>query len=101
MEHLITFSVSIDDEHIQKSVLETAEKKIIADLQDDIISKLFSSPSYRQTTSKDPLSDLSKDILEKVIRENKDDIIRAAAEHLAKSLPKTKKVKEWLAKLDE
>lgn len=88
MEHVIQFGVTIDDDAIQRSVVESATKRIIDAVERDTKRGYYGQESY--------LYDLMKEEVKRVIDENKDRIIDKATKELAKNMSKTKAVREAL-----
>ena len=102
MEHIVQFAVGIDDDAIRKIVVANAEKEIIKDLKQDVANKLFEGYYWNQNADpkKDPLSEFSKGIIEKFLKEHQEEILNKAAIHLADKLARTKKGKEILNNLE-
>lgn len=102
MEHIVQFAISIDDDAIVKNVMANAEKKIIEDLKQQVINKLFEA--YWTNRNADPkhdkLSEFSRNIVLGLLEDNKDEILNQAAELLASRLSRTKKGKEILDNLE-
>lgn len=105
-DHIVSFSVGIDDDAIKKNVEDLATKQIINDIKQGIINKVFAMNRYgAQATATDyfgniklspdaQLSDMSKRIIKETIGEFKDEIISEAAKMLANSYIRTKAWKE-------
>lgn len=106
-EHILNFSIGLDDEGIRESIKKNAEKQIINDIKTDILNQLFKSRYYsdkvvitdRSTGSikltKDAdLSSFAQSIVEETVAGFKDEIIDKAAHILADKYTRTKKWKE-------
>lgn len=99
MEHIVQFGIGIDDEAIRKIIMEKAEKSILNDLKKDIRSEIIreifvcDSDWYGRERKID-LQDWVKDLVEKTLKDNKDQIIKMASERLADKMSRTKAVKE-------
>lgn len=102
MEHIVQFAIGIDDNAIVKHVSENAEKEIINDLKQKVANRIFQRNYYSKNADpdRDPLTDFAKGIIASVIEDNKDIIIKKAAEHLADKLARSKKGKEILNNLE-
>ena len=100
-EHILQFAIGIDDEGIRNSVMQHAEKEIIASLKQEVANKLFEPRYYGRSAnpSSDPLSEYSKRIIVSLIDENKDSIIERAAQILAEKLLRSKAAKDMLGDL--
>ena len=97
MEHIMNIAINFDDDRIREIVETKAAETIIKDIKQDICNRLFNGGygyGRRNTTSEDPLSEFSIDIIRSVINENKEQIIQKAVAEVSKSLMKTKAVKE-------
>ena len=99
MEHIVQFGIGIDDDAIREIVMKKAEKSIVEDLKKDIRSEIIreifvcDSDWYRKERKID-LQDWVKDLVEKTLKDNKDQIIKMASERLADKMLRTKAVKE-------
>ena len=94
MEHIVQFAIGIDDEAINRNIIKHAEKKIMEDITHDVKCQLFASSPYTASgLSREP-SDYVKKKIDLVLEQNKDEIIKAAAIHLADRLSRTKKCRE-------
>lgn len=115
-EHILNFAVGIEDDKIIDAVMENAKNSIIDDIKKSVIDRMFDdrcgfynrsvcefdkrTASYK--VKRDAvLSDMSKDIIEKIFAENKDRIIELAAKELADSYKRTKAWKEKTAEVTE
>lgn len=96
MDHIVTFSVSVDDANIVKRIEESAERQIIDEIKNSVMLKLFTHDYF--STKVDPknatLSDFAVTIVEGVINEFKDEIVNAASNKLAAKMYKSRKVQE-------
>ena len=100
MEHIVQFGIGIDDEAIRKIIMEKAEKSILDDLKKqirtDIDNQIFVIDRgwYGKDYKRVGLQDWVKDLVEKSLKDNKDQIIKMASEKLADKMSRTKAVKE-------
>ena len=90
MEHIVTFTVSLDDDRIEELVLKSAVKEITKDLTKKVEKIIYK----RDTWSGDDLSQVVCDEIKNFMEVNREDIIDRAAAKLAESLKRTKAVKE-------
>ena len=102
MEHIVQFGIGIDDEAIRKIIMEKAEKSILDDLKKqirtDIDNQIFViDRGWYGKERKIGLQDWVKDLVEKTLNGNKDQIIKMASEKLADKMSRTKAVKEAMA----
>ena len=102
MEHIVQFGIGIDDEAIRKIIMEKAEKSILNDLKKDIRSEIIREifvcdSDWYGRERKINLQDWVKDLVEKTLKDNKDQIIKMASEKLADKMSRTKAVKEAMA----
>lgn len=106
-EHILSFSIGLDDASIIENVKRVAEKQIINDIKADVLNKIFEGRYYNHkavTTdnytgnvkldSCAGLNDFAKDIVKSAIADMKDEIVERAAEKLADSYKRTKVWKE-------
>lgn len=110
-DHIVSFSVGIDDDGIRKNVEDLATKQIINEIKQGIINNVFSVRRYgAQATTMDysgnlklaseaELAEMSKQIILDTISEYKEEIISRAAEMLADSYKRTKVWKEATAEV--
>lgn len=101
MEHVVQFGINVDDERIKQAVLDSAEKKIMADIERDVCDKLFASSLYyggHSDPKRDGLSSFSERIVDEFLERNKESIIDTAAKYLADKLARTKAAKEIIIK---
>lgn len=90
MEHLVSFTVSLDDDRIEELVLKSAVKEITKDLTKKVEKIIYK----RDTWEGDDLSRFVCDEIKGFLEVNREDIIDRAAAKLAESLKRTKAVKE-------
>lgn len=111
--HIVSFSVGIDDDAIRENIMASAEQQIIREIKRDVLNQLFSRNDYwskevklnehgNVADIKDlKFKDYAKDILVKAIGDNKDAIIEKAAEMLVESYKRTKAWKEKVGEVIE
>lgn len=100
MDHLVQFTISVDDDNIKRAVEESARKQIIDGIRKDVEDIIFEK-RYGYNSSKDntPLKKMVRECVETVIAENKEVIIQEAIKGLTDKLSRTKMAKEALSEL--
>lgn len=95
MDHLVQFTISIDDKHIAQMV----EQKAAKTMEDEVLkickSQVGCEANYWGNNEPGPV--LNKAI-EDFMKDNREEIIDKAADKLAERLSRTKAVKEAAAK---
>lgn len=104
MEHLVQFTISVDDENIVKHVSENAEKKIIADLKKEVGRRIFQSDGYSLYCStkgydEHHLNSWAQSQFTGFLEHHKDEIILLAAKDLANRLARSKAGKAILEEI--
>ena len=97
MEHLVQFTINVDDDNIRRAVEESARKQIISDLRRDVENIIFERNGYSKYDR--PLKEMVRECIESVIAENKEFIIQEAIKGLVDKLSRTKAAKEALGNL--
>lgn len=90
MEHILQFAVSIDEDRIVKAAEEQATKRVVEEIKQK--TDLFA----REKWGDSELKRIFKEEVQRVVDENKDYIMAEAVDTVAKSLARTKAVKEKL-----
>ena len=102
MEHVIQFGVSIDDDAIQKRIVENAEKVITEDIKKEVMGKIFEKDRYSYgVVDKFHLSDIGERIIADAVMEHKDEIIKLAAQMVAEKVFRSKKWKDKYSEVTE
>lgn len=107
MEHIFQIAISMDDDRIKAQVADKAEKEIIANLTREVGQVIFERERYsyyginQKGYNPNNLSSWSEHRFEDFLKENKDAIIKAAANMLADRLARTKAGKAILEDLKE
>lgn len=96
MDHLVQFTISIDDAHIAQLVEDRAAKALT-----DEIQKKCKNAVGESHWGDFEVGPALKNELEKFFRDNKDTIIEAAADKLAEKMIRTKAAKEAVKKVVE
>lgn len=112
-EHILNFSIGLDDEGIREAVQKKAENEILKEIKVDILNAIFRTSTYRVEAAKinyngeieisrdAELTMFTKDLIKETLEENKDAIIKMAAENLAESFKRTKNWKNATAEVME
>ena len=99
MEHVIQIGVSVDDEAIQKQIMATAEKQIIAEIKGDIEKLIIEKhKSYYSNKVEMNITERAEAILREWLDDNSDRIIECAGKLIA---DKVYRSKAWKAKYSE
>lgn len=93
MEHIVQFGVTIDDDAIQKHVMQCASQAITNDIRENLFYFRYGRPD----SFKSEIADMVKSVLE----ESKDEIIRLAAHEVAETMKRSKKYKEIMKAIEE
>ena len=95
MEHIVQFAIGIDDEAIQKRVIESAYNDVVKQLINEAKQELgLAGRVYDRRANWNDLIDLA---LGNYLEENKDMVIELAANKLAESYKRSKAFKEKMA----
>ena len=98
MEHIVQFAIGIDDNAIVKKIEESAEKQIVANLEQQVRDNLFEANYYgRHADKNSPLGDYSKRLIESFLEKNKEEILEKTAVYLAEKLARSKAGKAMLS----
>ena len=110
-DHIVSFSVGIDDDKIVDCIQKNAVKQITNDIRLTVMNEIFANRwSYRKSAVKindedklevsagdAELTDFAKDVIKEAINDCRDEIIKQAAKELAESFKRTKAWKEAAA----
>lgn len=83
MEHIVQIGVSVDDDRIEKAVVESATKAITKEMREHIFSYYGGG-----------LTGTAEEIVQNCINEWKPEIIEKAAEQVAESIKRSKAYRE-------
>lgn len=95
MDHLVQFTISIDDAHIAQMVEKEAAKAMKDEILKVCKSQIGCEADYWGNSEPGPML---KKALEDFMKDNREEIIDKAADKLAERLSRTKVVKEAAAK---
>ncbi len=93
MEHILQIGINVDDEVIRRRIEDRAEKEVIEYLKNEVANHIF---DIRWGGSRGDFSEFAKDVIRECFEDNKERIIKEAAEHLANRFVRTKMAKEYL-----
>lgn len=91
MEHLVTVGVVLEDEAVQKSVVNALRDKFYGQIEDALCAEY-----YRYRNPKAALTVLAEHSTEKFLEDHKAEIVAAAASLLVEKLRNTKAVKDMV-----
>lgn len=100
MQHVITVAFDFDDKTIQKIVESGAEKKIVEEIKDMLLQKIYRSRSWSNKKidpNCDPFSEWTESIIRDLFNENREEIMNRAAKLVADSVKKSKYYKDGIA----
>ena len=110
-DHIVSFSVGIDDDKIVDNIQKNAEKQVIRDIRQKVMDEIFANRwSYKKSAIKfdvhdnivvdydAELTDFAKDVIKEAFNDCREEIIKQAAKELADSFKRTKVWKEAAAK---
>lgn len=95
MDHLVQFTISIDDAHIAQMVEQKAAKALENEVLKVCKSQIGGEANYWGSGEPGPML---KKAVEDFMKDNREEIIDKAADKLAERLSRTKVVKEAAAK---
>ena len=99
MEHIIQFGVTIDDEKIEKRIVENAEKTITADIKKKVEKSIFETDYYREPTGN--LTRKGQELVREWLNDHSDKIIEFAAKLVADKVYRSKAWKEKYGEITE
>ena len=97
MEHIVQFGISVDDDAIVKSIEKNVEKKVIDHICEEVNSLIKGRWGYQGEL--EPLRNMIKTQLDRILMENKDYILENASKILADRLARSKAGKQLLEDL--
>lgn len=100
MEHVVQFGICIDDERIRSTIEKSAENKVVADITQQLMNRMFDAGYYRcDAKSTDPLKDWVIKQFDNFLEQHREVILDRAAERLADRMSRTKAAKEMLSQV--
>ena len=93
MEHIVQFGVTIDDDAIQKHVMQKASEQVVKDVREKLFYTQYGNPSG--------LSSEVAEMVKSVLEESGGEIIRLAAHEVAETMKRSKKYKEIMKAIEE
>lgn len=100
MQHVVTVAFDFDDATVQKIVESGAEKKIVEEIKQQMLQKIYRTRGYSNQKIDpryDPFSEWTESVIRDLFEENKEEIMNRAAKLVADSVKKSKYYKEGIA----
>lgn len=97
MQHILNIAFDFDDNAIKEKVERDAFNEVVKKLREDVNKSLLGEYWNRDATYN--LRQLVSNKVDDIIREHKEDIIKAAAMEVANSIRRTKKCREVIEAL--
>lgn len=100
MQHVVQIAFDFDDKTVQKVIESGAEKKIVEEIKDMMLQKIYRSRRWGNQKIEpeyDPFSEWTESIIRDLFNENKEEIMDRAAKLVADSVKKSKYYKEGIA----
>ncbi len=100
MQHVVTVAFDFDDKTIQKIIESGAEKKIVEEIKDMLLQKIYRSRGWgsrKIDPNDDPFSEWTESIIRDLFNENREEIMDRAAKLVADSVKKSKYYKDGIA----
>ena len=104
MQHVVTVAFDFDDASVQRIIESGAEKKIVEEIKQDLLRKIYQARRYGSKKIEpdyDPLSEWTESIIRDLFNKNKEEIMDRAAKLVADSVKKSKYYKEGIADICE
>lgn len=98
MEHIVQFAISIDDDKIKRNIENGLEKQVTNKIKGDCMKALVGKKSITNCDYTQKLKEMIDDNIQNFLAENKDEIIKIAADKLSEKLSRTKAVREAVNK---
>ena len=93
--HVVNVAFDFDDDKVQKILEDSAEKKVIDELKEEVYRSLSKrSYGYGQYSKEEILKSLAEESIDSFFEDYKNEIIQEAAKILAEKLVRSKAVKE-------
>ena len=92
----VPVTIGVDEERIAKEIECNVENRVVDKITEDVKKVMFERRSYYDDRCDDPapIRRMVREEIVKILEDNKDVIIEAAAKELAEKLSRTKAVKE-------
>lgn len=96
MEHIIQFGIGIDDDRIREVIESKAEKEIMEELKTAATRAVFKYDEWRGQPTRCP-TEFFTERVDAFLDENRDKLLRLAADRLVEKLVRTKAVKDMIS----
>lgn len=97
MEHIVQFGISVDDDKIAKSIEQNVERAVINHIVEKVNGQI--TRKYYYGDENEPLKNMIKEQVNKIIMDKQDYILENAAKILADKLARSKAGKQLLEDL--
>lgn len=100
MQHVVQIAFDFDDNTVQKIIESGAEKKIVEEIKDMMLQKIYKSRHWGNRKIEpeyDPFSEWTESVIRDLFNENREEIMDRAAKLVADSVKKSKYYKEGIA----
>lgn len=91
MQHIIQFAFDFEDDKVRKSIEQNIENHIVSNIQKQI-EKGYFEKRWGET----PVESMVSESVKKIMKENKDEIIKTTARMLCERLIRRKGFTEWI-----
>ena len=92
----VPVTIGVNEEEIAKRIEENVEKQVVREITNKVEDIIYNKRGYWDKD--EPLREMVKAGVNKILSDNEDKIVRMASEKLAEKLARTKVVKEAAAK---
>ena len=92
MEHIVQFAISIDDDTIKRNIENSVERQVTRKINSDCMKALVGKKSITNCDYTQKLKEMVDDNIQNFLAENKDEIIKIAADKLSEKLSRTKAI---------
>lgn len=99
MEHIVQFGINIDDEVIKNSIEKNATKAVVASIKKEYMRNLVGNDNATKFDIQRHIKSEIDSTINQFYEDNKNEIIKIAAEILADKMSRTKAVREATSKV--
>lgn len=100
MQHIIQFAFDFEDDRVRKSIEESIENQIVSNIESQLNKQYF-----EKRWGDNPVENMVSESVKKIMRENKDEIIKTTARMLCERLIRRKgfsdQVSEEMKEMEE
>ena len=91
--------IGVDETKIAKEIEAEAKSMVFNNITEEVKSIMYSQSYYGRNASNEPLKNMVKGEIARIIDDKEEEIVEVAAKLLADKMAKTKAVKEAIAKV--